>query len=67
MHKSKQGPLAQVDIDISMAFKGASKIKYISLVIGFAQGAIKVYNDSKIVQMDHADRAKTCGHQDGVC
>lgn len=54
-------------MDVSVASKGASRIKSMALVTGFAQGAIKVCSDNRFMQTNHEKFAKTCGHQDRYC
>ena len=54
-------------MDILEAFKGAPRLKDLALVMGFAQGAIRVHSDSRLVQMDYMKFVKALEYQGGDC
>lgn len=42
VHKYKERPFTQVEVDVSLSSKGALRVKGITLEMGLAQEAVKV-------------------------
>ena len=61
MPKCKKEPSTQGEVDVSEASKGVSRLKDLELTMEFAQSAVKMHGDSRLVQMDRANFTKLLG------
>ena len=52
-------------MDVLEVSKGALRLNGLALAMRFAQGAVRMHGDSRLVQMDHAKFAKTLKHEGG--